>query len=83
MLANLTSKNQITLPKAVMSSFSDVSYFDVREESGRIVLEPLRVSRVDEVRARLAGVFEVRLSRARSAVPEGLDHCAGRGPAPG
>jgi bifunctional DNA-binding transcriptional regulator/antitoxin component of YhaV-PrlF toxin-antitoxin module len=53
-LAKLTSKNQITLPKAVMNYFSDVSYFDVREESGRIVLEPLRVSRADEVRARLA-----------------------------
>ncbi len=53
MLAKLTSKNQITLPKAVMSYFSDVEYFDVREESGHIVLEPLRVSRADEVRARL------------------------------
>jgi bifunctional DNA-binding transcriptional regulator/antitoxin component of YhaV-PrlF toxin-antitoxin module len=53
MLAKLTSKNQITLPKAVMSHFSDVDYFEVREESGRIVLEPLRVSRADEVRARL------------------------------
>lgn len=54
MLAKLTSKNQITLPKAVMKHFSDVDYFDVREESGRIMLEPLRVSRADEVRARLA-----------------------------
>lgn len=53
MLAKKTSKNQITLPKAVISAFSDVEYFDVREEGGRIVLSPLRPSRADEVRAKL------------------------------
>ena len=53
MLAKKTSKNQITLPKAIVSRFPDVTYFDVREEDGRIVLVPLRESRADEVRARL------------------------------
>jgi bifunctional DNA-binding transcriptional regulator/antitoxin component of YhaV-PrlF toxin-antitoxin module len=53
MLAKKTSKNQITLPKAIVSRFPDVTYFDVREEDGRIVLVPLRESRSDEVRARL------------------------------
>jgi len=53
MLAKKTSKNQITLPKAIVSRYPDVTYFDVREEDGRIVLVPLRESRSDEVRARL------------------------------
>ena len=53
MLAKKTSKNQITLPKAIVSRFPDVTYFDVREEDGRIVLVPLRESRADEVRGRL------------------------------
>jgi virulence-associated protein VagC len=53
MLAKKTSKNQITLPKAIASRFPGVDYFDIREEDGRIVLEPLRESRADEVRARL------------------------------
>jgi len=53
MLAKKTSKNQITLPKAIVSHFPDVDYFDVLEEEGRIVLVPLRESRADEVRQRL------------------------------
>lgn len=54
MLAKKTSKNQITLPKAVVSRFPGVDYFEVSEEDGRIVLQPVRPSRADEVRAKLA-----------------------------
>ena len=53
MLAKKTSKNQITLPKAVIDHFPDTDYFEVSEEEGRIVLVPMRPSRVDEVRAKL------------------------------
>lgn len=56
MLAKKTSKNQITLPQAIARRFPGVDYFDVREEGGRIVLEPLRPSRAGEVRARLAAL---------------------------
>ncbi len=41
MLAKLTAKNQLTLPKAIVSHFPGVGYFDVSEESGRIVLAPV------------------------------------------
>lgn len=44
MLAKLTSKNQITLPKAIISAFQGTDYFDVTEEDGRIVLAPVRVT---------------------------------------
>ena len=54
MLAKLTSKNQLTLPKAVISGFPNTDYFDVAEENGRIVLTPVRVTRADAVRAKLA-----------------------------
>ncbi|WP_419940352.1 AbrB/MazE/SpoVT family DNA-binding domain-containing protein [Candidatus Palauibacter sp.] len=54
MLAKLTSKNQLTLPKAVISGFPDIDYFDVAEENGRIVLTPVQVTRADAVRAKLA-----------------------------
>ncbi|TVR98150.1 MAG: AbrB/MazE/SpoVT family DNA-binding domain-containing protein [Trueperaceae bacterium] len=53
MLAKKTSKNQITLPKAIASRFPGVDYFDVSEVDGRIVLAPVRPSRADEVRDRL------------------------------
>ena len=54
MLAKLTSKNQLTLPKAVISGFPDIDYFDVAEENGRIVLTPVQVTRADAVRAKQA-----------------------------
>ena len=54
MLAKLTAKNQLTLPKAVVSHFPGVAYFDVSTESGRIILAPVRVNHADAVRAKLA-----------------------------
>jgi bifunctional DNA-binding transcriptional regulator/antitoxin component of YhaV-PrlF toxin-antitoxin module len=53
MLAKKTSKNQITLPKAVISRFPAVEYFDVREENGRIVLAPVKTGAADAVREKL------------------------------
>ena len=61
MLAKLTAKNQLTLPKAVISDFGGTEYFDVASENGRIVLTPVRVNRADAVRAKLA---EIGLSEA-------------------
>lgn len=54
MLAKKTSKNQITLPKRIIAEFPDVEYFDVVEENGVILLKPLRPSRTDQVRRKLA-----------------------------
>ena len=53
-LAKLTSKNQLTLPKAVTAAVEATEYFDVTTENGRIVLTPVRVNRADGVRAKLA-----------------------------
>ena len=54
MLAKKTVKNQITLPKAVITRFAGVEYFDVSTDGECIILRPLQKSRTDEVRARLA-----------------------------
>jgi bifunctional DNA-binding transcriptional regulator/antitoxin component of YhaV-PrlF toxin-antitoxin module len=53
MLAKLTSKNQLTLPKAVLETVGKADYFDVTEEGGRIVLTPVRIARADAVRGKL------------------------------
>ena len=63
MLAKLTSKNQLTLPKKVISDFPGTLYFDVAAEGGRIVLTPMRVSRADSVRAKLAAAGAFRIGR--------------------
>ena len=54
MLAKLTSKNQLTLPKSVIDDFQGSEYFDVTKENGRIVLTPVRLTRAGAVRAKLA-----------------------------
>ena len=53
MLAKMTSKNQITLPKAVVNQVPAAEYFEVEAVGDRIVLTPVRVSKADAVRAKL------------------------------
>jgi hypothetical protein len=54
MLAKITSKNQLTLPKAVITAVGPVEYFDIEVREGQIVLTPVRIQRGDAVRAKLA-----------------------------
>lgn len=79
MLTKKTSKNQITLPKAVVDQIPDVEYFEVTLRDGEIVLRPVVVTargeRLRKVREKIAelGMTEedveraVRWSRKRSA----------------
>lgn len=66
MLVKLTSKNRLTLPKAITATVEATDYFDVTTENGRIVLTPVRVNRADGVRAKLAelGLSEADISDA-------------------
>jgi hypothetical protein len=68
MLAKKTVKNQITLPKTVITRFSGVEYFDVSTDGETIVLRPLQKSRAEEVRVQLAqlGIDEQDVSAATS-----------------
>lgn len=54
MLAKITSKNQLTLPKAVIEAVGPAEYFEVEARGGQIVLTPVRIQRGDAVRAKLA-----------------------------
>jgi hypothetical protein len=53
MLARMTSKNQLTLPKKLVQQFPGARFFDATAEEGCIRLTPLRLQRADEVRAKL------------------------------
>lgn len=53
-LAKLTSKNQLTLPKVITHEIGPTDYFDVEIRAGQIILTPVRMQRADAVRARLA-----------------------------
>ncbi|MBK6636647.1 MAG: AbrB/MazE/SpoVT family DNA-binding domain-containing protein [Rhodocyclaceae bacterium] len=54
MLAKMTIKNQLTLPKSIVSEVGTPEYFDVETRNGQIVLTPVRIQRGDAVRAKLA-----------------------------
>ncbi|MBE9242903.1 AbrB/MazE/SpoVT family DNA-binding domain-containing protein [Synechocystis salina] len=56
MLAKLTSKNQLTLPKSVTQQIGSAEYFEVTVQSGQIILTPVRIQRADAVRAKLAAL---------------------------
>ncbi|MBW2063098.1 MAG: AbrB/MazE/SpoVT family DNA-binding domain-containing protein, partial [Deltaproteobacteria bacterium] len=43
MLAKLTVKNQITIPKKIISQLKDVKYFDVDIKDGLVLLKPVKV----------------------------------------
>jgi hypothetical protein len=64
MLAKLTSKNQLTLPKAVTQAVDAAEYFEVEAREGQIVLTPVRIQRGDAVRAKLA---ELHITEADDA----------------
>jgi antitoxin component of MazEF toxin-antitoxin module len=54
MLAKMTAKNQVTLPKALVTEVGATDYFDVEARNGQLVLTPVRIHRGDAVRAKLA-----------------------------
>lgn len=54
MLAKITSKNQLTLPKSVTQAVGATEYFEVEARAGQIILTPVRIQRGDAVRAKLA-----------------------------
>ena len=67
MLAKRTSKNQLTLPKAIVQMVGDAEYYDVTTDNGRIVLTPVRLQQADAVRAKLA-----ELGIAESSVKDAI-----------
>jgi hypothetical protein len=54
MLAKITSKNQLTLPKSLTQAVGATEYFDVEARDGQLILTPVRIQRGDAVRAKLA-----------------------------
>ncbi|HMM55090.1 MAG TPA: AbrB/MazE/SpoVT family DNA-binding domain-containing protein [Candidatus Desulfobacillus sp.] len=66
MLAKMTSKNQLTLPKSITAALDSPEYFEVEARNGQIVLTPVRIQRGDAVRTKLAelGLGETDIAEA-------------------
>ena len=71
MLAKITSKNQLTLPKSVTQAVGATQYVDVEVRAGQIILTPVRIQRGDAVRAKLdaLGLGVCRHRRCRALGP--------------
>ena len=52
MLAKMTSKNQITIPKKIIDQIPGVKYFEVELNEGKIELKPLAIYETDLERIR-------------------------------
>jgi hypothetical protein len=68
-LTKKTSKNQVTLPRALLDQLPETDYFDATAEDGAIVLRPVRVTPaadIEMVRDRLAteGIGPEEVDRA-------------------
>lgn len=70
MLTKMTAKNQVTLPKAITNAIGPVTYFEVEERGGQVILTPVRIQRADAVRAKLLelGITEGDVAEAVAAV---------------
>ena len=70
MLAKLTSKNQITIPKKIMDQLPDVKYFDLNLKDGVIRLKPLTVydTDLDRIRSKIK-----KLGLKENAVSEAIN----------
>lgn len=47
MLAKMTSKNQITIPKKIVDQLPETDYFEVELKEGLVLLKPLQIYETD------------------------------------
>jgi hypothetical protein len=54
-LAKITTKNQITIPKKIINQLPGVKYFDVELKEGLVLLKPLRVydTNLEQIRSKV------------------------------
>jgi len=66
MLAKVTTKNQLTLPKRMLDAVGSPSYFQVELDEGRLVLTPAHVGAADAVWRKLdaLGLTEADIKEA-------------------
>ena len=58
MMAKMTSKNQITIPKKIVEQIPETRYFDVELKEGLIVLKPMQFyeTDLDKIRSKMKGL---------------------------
>ena len=70
MLAKLTAKNQITIPKKIMAQLPPVSHFDLELDDGIVLMKPVTLYETDmgQIRDKMQ-----RLGLTPDSVREAID----------
>jgi len=73
MLAKITSKNQVTIPKKIMDQIPDTRYFEVELRDGAVVLKPLRTysTSLEAIRSKVKDLFMVIIVLANQTIKQG------------
>lgn len=55
MLAKITSKNQITIPKKIIEKMPGIKHFDIEFEDGVVIMKPIKFydTNLDQIRAKI------------------------------
>jgi bifunctional DNA-binding transcriptional regulator/antitoxin component of YhaV-PrlF toxin-antitoxin module len=55
MLAKMTSKHQITIPKKIIEQLPEVEYFEVELKDGVVMLKPLKIygTNLEKIRTKI------------------------------
>ena len=55
MLAKITSKNQITIPKKIIEKMPDIKHFDIEFKDGVVIMKPIQFydTNLDQIRAKI------------------------------
>ena len=56
LIAKLTKKNQLTLPRKIVSQFPGTVHFAIEENGGRIILAPVPQPSLGKVREKVAAL---------------------------
>ena len=70
MLAKITSKNQITIPKKIIEKIPDVKHFDIEFKNGVVILKPIKFfdTNLDQIRTKIK-----RLGLKEASVAEAIE----------
>jgi bifunctional DNA-binding transcriptional regulator/antitoxin component of YhaV-PrlF toxin-antitoxin module len=69
MLAKITSKNQITIPKKIIEKIPGIKHFDLEFKDGIIIMKPIKFydTNLDQIRAKVK-----RLGLKENSVAEAI-----------
>ena len=55
MLAKITSKNQLTIPKKIIEKMPGIKHFDIEFKDGVVIMKPIKFydTNLDQIRAKI------------------------------